>query len=155
MAALIGPLLNMLLFLLIGQSIRYYPLKDRWRLSLSGLIWFYALIFTVQCAAFVLLRNTFAADYLGFQLYRALTGLIVMLVPFLLIKGSFFENLFLISLFANYTVAVFGLGNYVELTYGRAFALGYPYVLSTAVVTVLSLPLLPPFLRAPPVRIAA
>ena len=147
MSELAGPLLNTFLSLFIGQCIRYYPLRDKWRVSVKGLIAIYSLVFAVMCAVFITMQDFFAADYLGNQVFKGISGVIPFLIPFFLIKGSFFGNFFLMAIVANYIIVIFGVGNYTELTFGGRFAESYPYIISSVVVVLLSVPLLPLLLR--------
>ena len=148
MTMLAGPLINTFLSLLIGQCIRYYPLRDNWRVSLKTIIAVYGILYVLLCAAFILMRDYFAADYLGNQIFKGISGIFPLVIPFILIRNSFFGNCFLMAVVANYILIVFGLGNYVELTYGGAFAAAYPYMICNGVVVLLSIPLLPLLLRA-------
>ena len=147
MTALIGALLNNLISLFIGQCVRYYPLIGRWRVSLKTLVAVYVVVFALQSAALLVMQEYFAADYLGNQILRALSGLIILLIPFFLTRDSFFQNLFLFAVVANYIIIIFGAGNFTELTFGGAFAEKYPYIISTGVTALISIPLLPLLLR--------
>ena len=147
MNLLAGPLLNTFLSLLIGQCIRYYPLRDKWRVSLKTIIMIYAAAFIFFCMIFVVFQDFFAVDYLGNQIFKAASGVVPLFVPFFLIKKSLYENYFLMAVVANYILVIFGAGNYVELTFGGAIAENYPYMICNAVVVLLSIPILPLLLK--------
>jgi len=148
MSLLIGPLVNTFLSLFIGQCIRYYPLRSDWRVSLKSIIAIYTIAFAVMCTVFIVMRDYFAVDYLGNQIFKGVTGVIPFFIPFFLIKNRFYGNFFLSAVVANYILVIFGAGNYIELTYGGAFAEDFPYMICNAVVLILTIPVLPLLLRA-------
>jgi len=144
---LLGPLLNIFLIRFISMCVRCYPLKDKWRVSLKCLIAVYMLVFILQGAALISFHEYFAVDYVGSQWLMLFFSSITILLPFFLIKGAFFENLFLTAINAGYVTVVFGAGNYVELSFGGVIAERYPYLICNIVIVSLSAFLLPLLLR--------
>jgi signal transduction histidine kinase len=107
----------------------------------------YGGVFAAESVVFVLMRDIFAADYGGGQRFAFLMSPIVIALPFLLIRSSLFQGLFLLALEFAYVAVVFGAGNYIELAYGGDFSQRYPYLLCVSVTALLSLPLIPLILR--------
>ena len=139
----LGEVLNLILSYVVGRWIRYYPLRDRLRLPAWGLVAFCVAECAAQCAVFVFLRSHFAADYRGVQVFKALSGIVIMLVPFLLTKRAFFQNLFLLAVSTNYFIVVVGCANYVELVHGGALAARYPYSVINAANLLFAVTVLP------------
>lgn len=145
---LAGIILNHFIALSAGAYIRYVPLKRNLRVTLWGLFLIYGVIFCAQSLLLVIDNGRGAPDYLDGQLYQTLSGLITMMLPFFLIRKSFFQNLFLVAVVANYSLIVFGAGNFAELAFGGGLAKSAPYLISNAVKLFLSALLLPPVIRA-------
>lgn len=141
--AILGVIIHDLIALVTGGVIRYLPLKDKWRLSLRGLVLVYSLFFIGQSLLLYVLKEYFTASYLGGQFFQTFTGLLSMIMPFFLIKRSFFQNLFLLAVVSNYHLIVLGTANYAELNWGGAIAASYPYLVSNLTKLALSAVLLP------------
>ena len=138
-----GPLLNTLLTISIGACIRLYPIRDKLRVSIKSVMDIYALIFLVDSAVFICFRNYFAADYIGNQVFKVVSGALTILIPLIITKSSIFQHLFLLTVIAHYTLIVFGIGNFIELNWGGDFAARFPYLICDGVIILLSIPLLP------------
>ena len=147
MNTLTGPLLDNFITLLVTLCIRYYPLRSKLRVSVKTLIAIYIPLLAVQCGTYIFFQQVFGADYAGYQLFKLLTGIITIFIPFLIIKNSFYEQLFLLAVSSNYVTVIFGVGHYVELTFGGVFAEQYPYIIFIGVAFLLSMPLLPLLLK--------
>jgi Signal transduction histidine kinase regulating citrate/malate metabolism len=144
---MLGELLNLVISFVAGRCIRYYPLRDRLRFSPRVIIAINAVECAVQCIVFVLLRTHFAEDYRGVQVYKALSGIIVLLIPFVLTRRAFFQNLFLLAMSTNYFIVIVGCANYIELVYGGGFAARDPYFVINAATLFFSVTLLPLLMR--------
>ena len=142
-----GELIDVIMFYTAGRCIRYYPLRDRLRLSHRALILFCIAECAISCGFLLFLRPHFAPGIAGLQIYKILFGCVVQATPFILTRHSFFQSLFLLSISMNYFFAVHGCANYLEAVYGGAFAARYPYVICNAVVVLLFILLIPMLLK--------
>lgn len=142
---LIGILCNHLIMLVAGACIRYIPLKSKLRLPVWALILIYAAVFIIQ--SLLLLSSSFIPDYLSGLLYLTLSGLPTCLLPFFLTKKSFFQNLFLLAVTANFFLVTIGTGNYAELALGGDFAIRHPYLISNLTKLIVAAALVPLTLR--------
>ena len=143
----IGLMTHNLIILVGGGFIRCFPLRNRLRVSPQRLLLLYGLLFFLQSAALVLVRDHWPSGYLGGVSFQASTGVVIMLLPFVLTKKSFFQNLFLLALMANFCMVVIGAGNYAELALGGSLAVRYPFLLSNLVKLLLSVLLIPLILK--------
>lgn len=144
---LTGILLNQLIALVTGGCIRYVPLKDKLRVPVWAIFLIYTPIFCLQGVILAAATGAGPMDYLDGQMFQTLAGLLTIFLPFLLTRKSFFQNLFLISMVANYNLIVIGIGNYAELAMGGALAERYPYLISNTVKLLLSVLVLPLLLK--------
>ena len=143
MNALVGPLLNTLLSMSIGACIRLYPIRDKLRISIKSVMAIYAFVFLVDCAVFIFFRDYFAANYVGNQFFKIVSGALTILTPLIITKSSIFQHLFLFTVIAHYILVVFGTGNIIELNWGGDFAARFPYLICDGVIILLTIPLLP------------
>ncbi len=141
--ALVGPLLNTLLSMSIGACIRLYPIRDKLRISIKSVMAIYAFVFLVDCAVFIFFRDYFAANYVGNQFFKIVSGALTILIPLIITKSSIFQHLFLFTVIAHYILVVFGTGNIIELNWGGDFAARFPYLICDGVIILLTIPLLP------------
>jgi signal transduction histidine kinase len=142
MNATVGPLASIVLTLLSGRCLRYWPLRHKLRISRGVFFGILAGEILILCAAFFFLRGRFSG-FLGFQYMRTLFACFIILPPFFLLKRAFWQNLFLMMASLNYHLIVNGFGNYAEYALGEDLAACYPFIMADAVVLALSPVFLP------------
>lgn len=138
-----GIIINHLIALVTGGCIRYIPLKSKLRVPVWALLLIYGAVFSLQSLVLVLMHSQYAPKYLDGQLHQTLSGFLTVLLPFFFIRKSFFQNLFLVAIVANYSLIVIGAGNYAELALSGTLVENSPYLLSNTVKIALSALTLP------------
>ena len=138
----IGIYLNVLITISQGLPIRHLPLRNRLRLPLWGIVLIYLGILVLSIPLFSVLEHLLPFLPVGSG-FKAMMGMIYGVLPFLWIRASFFQNLFLLMVSANYILVIMGTGNYAAKMYGGAFAAQYPDLVSSAFSVLLAIPCLP------------
>ncbi|MCC8027912.1 MAG: GHKL domain-containing protein [Clostridium sp.] len=140
---LAGIIINNFIVLAVGCCIRYIPLKNKLRVPVWAFLIIYGTFFGLQSLALILLSSHYLPSYLEGLRYLTLSGLVTAVLPFFLTRKSFYQNLFLLAVMANFCLVDIGVANYVELALGAGMAERFPYLISNLTKLAVSALLLP------------
>lgn len=115
--------------------IRYYPFRDRLRVSVKSLCLTYASIISIQATLFCFLSSQNFWNLNLTQAFRMVFVVFYAALSFSLVKEDFFKQFYIWFLMFTFASFVMTNANFIEARFFMNFAISYPHAVSNLVIT--------------------
>lgn len=114
--------------------IRYYPFRDKLRVTIKKLCLIYAGLLTIQAACFCFLFNQPFWDDTFIQIFRLGFILVYAILSFVMIKDNFFKQFYIWGLVLAFAGCIMANANFLEVIVHQKIASLYPYMVANIVI---------------------